>query len=153
AAAALWLMPLWPAVTLAASRRLPWALRGVLAALAVVFLDVALLSQSRGSVLAIPVCLLLFVACVPGRLRHLAVLLPIALGAAAAAPTTLDVGPAVLGHDDAAVRAAADACVRAVLLAGLGSGLVVAAAAAFEHLRPPSPERAARIARAWTVTV
>jgi O-antigen ligase len=153
AAAALWLMPLWPAVTLAASREVPWALRGLLGALAVVFVDVSLLSQSRGAVLALPICALLFVAFVPGRLRHLAVLVPIALAAGAAAPAVLDVGPAVLDGTDAALRHAADAVVHAVLPAALAAGVVVAAAAALERFRPPAPALAARARRAWAVTV
>jgi hypothetical protein len=153
AAAALWLMPLWPAVTFAASPRVPWALRGVLAGVAVLFLDVALLSQSRGSVLAIPACLILFVAFVPGRLRHLAVLVPIGLAAAAAAPTVLDVGPAALDGTDAALRDAVHSCLRVVLVASVAAGLVVGAAAAWERLRPPSPATAARVARAWGMTV
>jgi tetratricopeptide (TPR) repeat protein len=153
AAAALWLMPLWPAITFAASPRLPWALRGAAAALAVVFLDVALLSQSRGSVLALPICGVLFVALVPGRLRHLAVLVPIALAAGAAAPTVLDLGPVLLDGRLPAIHDAADAVVRAVLLAAVAAGLVVAAAAVLERRRPPSPQRAAQIRRAWTAVV
>lgn len=153
AAAALWLMPLWPAITFAASRRVPWALRGLLAATAVLCLDLALLSQSRGSVLAVPACLIFFVAFVPGRLRHLAVLVPIGLAAAAAAPAVLDVGPPALDGTDAALRDAVHTCVRVVLLAAVAAGVLVAAAAAYERLRPPSPAAAARAARAWGITV
>ena len=95
AEAATWLMALWPAVTLAASARVPWPVRGLAAALAVVLLDVALLSQSRGSILALPVCALLFVAIVPGRLRTIAVLVPMLGAAALALPKVLDVGDAL----------------------------------------------------------
>ena len=47
-------MAFWPALLLARERRLPWALRGVLAGSAVLLAEVALLSQSRGSLYATP---------------------------------------------------------------------------------------------------
>jgi tetratricopeptide (TPR) repeat protein len=153
AQAATWLMALWPAVAFAASARVPWALRGVAAALAVVLLDVALLSQSRGSVLSLPVCAVLFVLIVPGRLRHLAALLPILGAAALALPKVVDMGDALDGADAAAVQDAASAVVRAVLLAALAAGVVVAAAAAWETLRPPSAATARRMRRGWTAIV
>ena len=150
AEAATWLMALWPAVAFAASARVPWPVRGAAAAVAVVLLDVALLSQSRGSVLALPVCALLFVAIVPGRLRHIAALVPIVGAAALALPKVLDMGDALNGTDAAAVRDAADAVVRAVLLAAGAAGLVVAVVAAWERLAPPSPATARHVRRAWT---
>jgi O-antigen ligase len=153
AAAALWLMPLWPAITLAASARVPWPLRALFAALAVVLADVALLSQSRGSVLSMPVVALVFVAFVPGRLRHLAVLVPIAAAAGAAAPTILDVGPAIVTHDTAAMRDAVHAAARAVLVAAAAAGLVVGVAAALESLRPLPAATAQRVRRGWTAIV
>jgi hypothetical protein len=152
AAAATWLMPLWPAVAFAASARVPWALRGLAAALAVVLLDVALLSQSRGSVLALPACAAIFIAVVPGRLRHLAALVPVAGAAALALPAVLGVGDALLGQGGSPA-AAADAAVRAVLIAAAAAGVVVAAVAAWEALRPPAPATAARLRRGWTGVV
>jgi hypothetical protein len=149
AEAAMWLMALWPAVTLAASRRVPWPLRGISAALAVVLLDVALLSQSRGSILTLPVCAVLLVAIVPGRLRTIAVL----GGAAAALPKVLDVGDALDGTDHGAVQDAAGAVASTVLLLALAAGVLVALVAAWETLRPPAPAAAARVRKAWTVLV
>jgi tetratricopeptide (TPR) repeat protein len=153
AQAATWLMALWPAVTLAASRRVPWALRGIAAALAVVVLDVALLSQSRGSLLALPVCAVLLVAIVPGRLRIIAVLVPVLGAAAAAVPKVLDVGDALDGTEAGAVQDAAGAVTSAVLLLALAAGAVVALAAAWETLRPPAPAVVARVRTAWTAVV
>jgi hypothetical protein len=153
AAAATWLMALWPAVTLAASTRVPWALRGIAAALAVVLLDVALLSQSRGSILALPVCVVLLVAIVPGRLRTIAVLVPMLGAAAAAIPKVLDVGDALNGTDAGAVQDAAGAVTSTVLLLALVAGAVVAVVAAWETLRPPAPATAVRVRKAWTVVV
>jgi tetratricopeptide (TPR) repeat protein len=153
AEAATWLMALWPAVTLAASRRVPWPLRGMAAALAVVLLDVALLSQSRGSLLALPVCAVLLVAIVPGRLRTIAVLIPVLGAAAAALPKVLDVGDALDGTDAGAVQDAASAVTSTVLLLALAAGAVVALVAAWETLRPPAAATAARVRKAWTVVV
>ncbi|MEA2314984.1 MAG: hypothetical protein QOI03_1676, partial [Solirubrobacteraceae bacterium] len=57
--AAQWLMAAWPALLLAASARLHWGLRGVLAAATVMLAEIALLSQSRGSLYATPVMIVL----------------------------------------------------------------------------------------------
>jgi tetratricopeptide (TPR) repeat protein len=153
AAAATWLMAFWPAVTLAASKRLSWPVRGIAAALAVVLLDVALLSQSRGSILALPVCALLLVAIVPGRLRTIAVLAPVLGAAALALPKVLDVGDALDGTDAGAVQDAASAVTSTVLLLALVAGAVVALVAAWETVRPPAPATAARIRKGWTALV
>ncbi|MBI5107005.1 MAG: hypothetical protein HZB46_18825, partial [Solirubrobacterales bacterium] len=99
AAAATWLMAFWPAVALAAAPRVPWGLRGAFAAAAVVLADVALLSQSRGSLFAFPITLVLFLVLVSGRLRHVLVLLPVGAAAGLAAPAVLDVGQAVVDGD------------------------------------------------------
>src|SRR5437764_11812379 len=90
--AALWLMAFWPASLLARSRRLAWPLRGVLAGSAVLLADVALLGQSRGSLYATPVMVLLVFAFVPARLRTFAALAPVAAAIAATAPVVLRVG-------------------------------------------------------------
>jgi O-antigen ligase len=149
AEAATWLMAFWPAVAFAASRRVPWALRGVAAVLAVVTLDVALLAQSRGSVLALPVCAVLFIAFVPGRLRHLAAMVPIVGAGAAALPKVLDVGDALDGTDAGAITDAASSVFAIVLVLALVAGAIVAAVAAWETLRPPAPATAARVRSAW----
>jgi hypothetical protein len=153
AEAATWLMAFWPAVALAASARVPWAVRGLAAGAAVLLLDVALLAQSRGSVLSLPVCALLFIALVPGRLRHLAVLVPVLGAAAAALPKVLDVGDALNADQPAGIPDAASAAMRAVLVAAVLAVIVVAAVAALETLRPPAPATAARVRRGWTVLV
>jgi hypothetical protein len=153
AEAATWLMAFWPAVAFAANRRVPWALRGLAAALAVVLLDVGLLSQSRGSLLALPVCAVLLVVIVPGRLRTLAVLVPVLGAAAAALPKVLDVGDALDGTDAGAVQAAANTVTSTVLLLALAAGVVVALVAAWETLRPPPAATAARVRKGWTAIV
>src|SRR2546421_510616 len=87
--AAPFLMALWPAVTLAARRELPWWLRGVFAGGAVMLADVALLSQSRGGVFTFPVVLILFFVLVPGRARLFALAVPVAAAIAVTAPRVL----------------------------------------------------------------
>ncbi len=163
--AAQWLMAAWPALLLArgrseTGRRLPWWLRGVLAGGAVLLAEVALLSQSRGSVYAEPVMLVLVFALLPGRVRTFALLVPVAVGIGLAAPAVLRVGervgdlegahggvvlhsPAVLHSATAAVHAA----VVATLLSALAVGAVVAAGAALESRRTLSSAAAARMHR------
>ena len=100
--AAQWLMAFWPAVLLARSERLPWGVRGLLAGGAVLLAEVALLSQSRGSLYATPVMLVLVFALIPGRTRTFAVLVPVGAAIAAAVPAILGVGnhlDARSGHD------------------------------------------------------
>jgi len=156
--AAQWLMAAWPALLLARERRLPWWLRGALAGGAVLLAEVALLGQSRGSVYAEPVMLVLVFALLPGRVRTFALLAPVAAGIAVVAPAVLRVGdrvsvleaanggvaphsPAVLHGATAAVHAA----VVATLLGALAVGVVVAVGAALERRRTLSPTAAARV--------
>jgi tetratricopeptide (TPR) repeat protein len=164
AAAAQWLMAFWPALLLARERRLPWGLRGVLAGGAVVLAEVALLSQSRGSVYATAALAVLVFALLPGRVRTFALAIPVAGGIGAAAPAVLRVsdrvstlegtpaggarGAAAL-HATAAHSAAAavHGAVTATLLSALAVGAVVAAGAALESRRTPSPAVAARVHR------
>lgn len=153
AAAATWLMALWPAATLAASDRVPWPVRALLAAAGVLLADVAMLSLSRGALLSLPVCALLLVVLVPGRLRAVAVLLVIGGAAGAALPAVLDVAPAIRAAHLPAATGAVDAATRAVLLAAIGAGVLVGVTAAAEALRPPAPATARVIRRAWGTAV
>ncbi|MDP8944272.1 MAG: hypothetical protein M3N16_09170, partial [Actinomycetota bacterium] len=65
AAAATWLMALWPAIALAGRPEVPWWLRGPLAGGAVILVHTALLSQSRGALLSLPIALAVFLALGP----------------------------------------------------------------------------------------
>jgi O-antigen ligase len=154
--AALWLMAAWPALLLARSPRLPWALRGALAAGAVVLAEVALLSQSRGALYATPVLLALVFAAWPGRVRTFALLVPVAAGIAAAAPAVLRVGDRVSALERggpgaaAALRATAAAlhdARTAVLLAAAAVGVVVAVGGRMEEGRAFSPRVQRRVHR------
>lgn len=151
AEAATWLMAFWPAVAFAASARVPWPLRGGAAAIAVVLADLALMSQSRGSVLALPVCAAVFLLFVPGRLRHIAALIPIAGLAALAIPKVLDVGDAIDAGGSAADAGAS--AMKMVLLVAVVAGVVVGAVGAWEALRPPAARTAERIRTTWRALV
>ncbi|HXA54590.1 MAG TPA: O-antigen ligase family protein [Solirubrobacteraceae bacterium] len=165
--AAQWLIAAWPALLLARTPRLPWALRGVLAGATVVLAAMALFSQSRGSLYATPVMLVLVFALFPGRVRTFALLVPIAAGIAVAAPAVLRVGERVSALELAAARAATAShasmasarsaaalhevaaalhqAVAAVLLAAAIVGVLVAAGAALESRRAVAPTTAARV--------
>jgi hypothetical protein len=128
--AAQWLMAFWPALLLARSERLSWALRAGLAGGAVLLAEVALLSQSRGSLYATPVMLVLVFALIPGRARTFALLVPVAGGIAAAAPAVLHVGDDL--HHGAVVASNLHHAVLVMFLAALAVACVVAAGAALE---------------------
>jgi hypothetical protein len=146
ASAAQWLMAFWPALLLARSERLPWALRGVLAGGAVLLAEVALLSQSRGSLYATPVMLVLVFALLPRRVRTFAMLVPVAVGIGVAAPTVLHVGDR-LKHGGGNAAAALHGATTAMFAAALVVGLVVAAGAAIERRGSFSPSTGARVHR------
>ncbi|HEY4897162.1 MAG TPA: O-antigen ligase family protein [Solirubrobacteraceae bacterium] len=151
--AAQWLMAFWPAVLLARSPRLHWALRGLLAGGAVLLAEVALLSQSRGSLYVTPVMLILVFVLLPRRVRTFAMLVPVAAGIAAAAPAVLRVGDHLVAGQ--VVPANVHSAVTAAFLAGLAVAIVVASAAAIETRRAISPaaHRRARTAVAGVAVV
>ena len=142
AAAALWLLAFWPALLLAGERATPWPLRGPLAAGAVLLGSVALLSQSRGSLYATPIMLVLVFALLPGRARRFALLVPIAAGIGAAAPALLNVGNDL--HEGNALPANVHTATAFMLAAALLAGAAVGAAGAIEARRPLSPAAARR---------
>jgi O-antigen ligase len=138
-----WLMAFWPALLLARSARLPWAWRGLLAGGAVLLAEVALLSQSRGSLYATPVMLVLVFALLSDRLRTFALLVPVTLAIAAAAPAVLAVGNQLQAGNVEPHRL--HSAVTAMFLAALAVGLVVALGAALETRRAPSEALAKRV--------
>jgi tetratricopeptide (TPR) repeat protein len=143
--AAEWLMAFWPALLLAREARLHWSVRGLLAGGAVLLAEIALLSVSRGSLYATPVMLVLVFTLLPGRTRTFAVLVPVAAGIGAAAPSVLRVGER-LEHGQSATGAVHTATTE-TFLAALAVGLAVALGAAIERRRSLSAPAAARIRR------
>jgi O-antigen ligase len=141
--AAQWLMAFWPALLLARSEQLPWGLRGLLAGGAVLLAEVALLSQSRGSIYATPVMVVLVLALLPGRIRTFALLIPVVAGIAVAAPAVLHVGDRL--EHEAVVPATLHTAIASTFAAALAVGLVVALGAYIESLRPFSRRTRKRI--------
>jgi tetratricopeptide (TPR) repeat protein len=144
--AAQFLMAFWPALLLARSERLPWALRGVFAGGAVLLAEVALMSQSRGSLYATPVMLILVFALIPARTRTFALLVPVAAGIAAAAPAVLHVGDHLAGGS--VVASTVHTAVAVTFVAAAIVGLLVALGSAIEARGSFSEASLARIRRA-----
>jgi tetratricopeptide (TPR) repeat protein len=143
--AAQWLMAFWPPLLLARGERLPWALRGPLAGAAVLLAEVALLSQSRGSLYATPVMLLLVFALFPGRTRTFALLVPVAAGIAAGAPAVLHVGDDL--QNGAVSPATLHHAIALIFVVSAAVTLVVGAGAWLETRLNVSPEAAGRVRR------
>jgi tetratricopeptide (TPR) repeat protein len=131
--AAQWMMAFWPALLLARSKRLPWALRGLLAGGAVLLAELALLSLSRGALFATPVMLVLVFALLPGRLRTFAVLVPVIAGIAASAPAVLRVSDDL--KSEQVVPVTLHNAIATVFAASIAVGLLVAVVAALESRR------------------
>jgi O-antigen ligase len=145
--AALFLAPFLPAIFLASRRTVPIVVRAVMLAAAGLLLDLAILCQSRATLLAVPLVVLGFLAICPGRLRLLPSLAAVTVPAALSTRTLLDVFPAVSkGHN---VRAAlVDA--RSVMAWTAVALLVVGAAIALVDRQVRFPRPATR-AVGWVV--
>lgn len=120
---ALWLIAFWPAVLLAARPELPALLRAASLAAAGVLLQLAVLGQSRGSIVAFPIVLALYVVLVPGRLRSLLALGAAGLATAAIVDPLLDVYNATGDPDrlhDGLVTAVTAMAASSVVLFGAG---------------------------------
>jgi tetratricopeptide (TPR) repeat protein len=126
---ALFLMAFFPAVFLASRKEVPTLVRAGELAAAGVLLELALLTQSRASVGALPAAFLVYLLIVPGRVRALAFVVPPVAAAALARGPLLDVFIAFRGDagvTDALVAARGAVVVTAVALfaAGLAAALV-----------------------------
>lgn len=95
--AAFLLVPFWTAVYVAGSRHVPAVLRAVALAGAVVGADVAVLTQSRGAMVAMAVSLPVFFVFSGQRLRGLLALAPVAAAVLAAFPALNGVYQALSG--------------------------------------------------------
>jgi O-antigen ligase/polysaccharide polymerase Wzy-like membrane protein len=107
---ALLLMAAFPAVLLASRREIPILARGLLLATAGSSFELAISSQSRMSLVAMPLTLLLVLVVTAQRVRLLTTILPVAVVSAIAAPRMLDIYDAVFdapgGHALRAARTA-----------------------------------------------
>jgi O-antigen ligase len=92
---ALWTLGLLPCLFLASRRETPTPLRGLFLGGAGVLAALALMGQSRGWMLALPLALVVYLVLVPGRARGALAILAVAAGAAAVS------GPVLAVHDEA----------------------------------------------------
>jgi len=149
AAAATWLMALWPAVVLASRSEVAWWLRALFAGGAVLLADVALLSQSRGALFSVPIVVVLTFVLVPGRVRLLTAFVPVAGAVAVTVPLVLEVQDRLRQGEVAAD--VVGSVVAPILIAGIVAAVVVAAIGVGETLRPLSRRSAERAHRAGAV--
>lgn len=149
--AGLFLMGLWPLVSLAERARNPWLAGGAIA-LAVVEASLLVLTQSRAVVPALIVSTCVLVALYPGRATRVWALLFVAAGTAAASPWALAVyADRIPGRprpvpDDLARAAALAAVVAAVITGVIWSAAMLAR-------RTRTGERAGRAAAAGAAAV
>jgi hypothetical protein len=130
AEAAFFLMAVFPAIVLAASRELPWAIRGVLLGAATLMIELGVLAQSRASLFAVPIGVAVLVAVHPHRLRILGWLTLSLIPAAIALPQLLDVFQRDAGNGPAEIPPLHHACV-AIALTGVLSIAIGLAMARF----------------------
>ncbi len=95
--AAFFLICLWPLIGLATANSTPWYLRAAAVAAATMLLELAVLAQSRGSLPATAVALLVYLLLAPHRLRAAAVIVLAAFPMLPAMPVLL----AVFRHGEA----------------------------------------------------
>lgn len=141
--AAFFLIAMWAALGLAQLRHIHWLLRAIATGTAGLCLGVAVICQSRGSVVAAAIALIVYVALSPERARALLFL------ALAAAPAALVVGPASelytaanqAGLDDTGTAAALNRAAQVALGAAIFSGLVGAVVSYLDRQHRPASDR------------
>ena len=148
--AALFLAAFWPAAVLASRRETPWPARGLLFAVSGLLLQLGVLAQSRGSLPAFALALVLYLALVPDRARSLLTLLTIGVATALSAGRLLEVYRADPGKDlQQALASAKTALVlTAVCLAAAGVAIGL-----LERRRESAPSAAPRFRRLVVASV
>jgi hypothetical protein len=138
ATADLWLIAFWPALHLSTARSVPWPVRGAALAAATVLAEVALLSQSRGAVIAFCATALLYVAISTRRWPSLLALAAVVGLAALSWDPLIDVRdsdtPADLGPALADARRVI--ALSALGALALGAGLALAGGQLAERVKP-----------------
>jgi hypothetical protein len=99
AACAVYIFAFWPLAYIAARREVPAVARGALLGCGTALVELAVLTQSRGSLLAVPVALACYLAIVPKRLRAALPLLIVVPATLLARGRLLDVFDAVRVHE------------------------------------------------------
>lgn len=100
AACALYVLAFWPLAYMAGRREVPILLRGTLLAGATALAELAVLPQSRGSLFAVPVAVVVYLVVVPGRLRAAAALTTVAAAVLVSRGPLLDLFQRVRGGQD-----------------------------------------------------
>jgi tetratricopeptide (TPR) repeat protein len=103
ATAAVCLMAVWPALSLAVAREAPVLLRGAMLGCAAVLLQLALLAESRGAVFALPLAAVVYVVLVPFRARALLALIVLGVAGYLTWDTLTDVYAGVRGGSSTAL--------------------------------------------------
>lgn len=130
--AAFFLICLWPVMTLAADRDRPWSFRALMVGGAAILVELAVLSQSRGSLPAAAIATVVWIAFSPSRLRAATQLGLVLVPVAFAMPTLLHVFQH--GEVDAATLPLLHDAGRAVVLSSLAS--LTLAVVTFRSLEP-----------------
>jgi O-antigen ligase/polysaccharide polymerase Wzy-like membrane protein len=145
ATACMCLMGVFPLIYLAAARLAPWPLRGIALGGATALLQIALLTQSRGGVLAVAVAAIVYLVAVPQRWSSLLCL------AVAGALTALAFGTLTDLVDVSSVVRFEDRLAEARLAIALSTAAAIAIGAlgAFVSERLPEPGDGARRAGNW----
>lgn len=131
--AAFFLISLWPLLGLASWSGWRWPLRALAIAMGTMLIELAVLSESRGSLPALACALLIYLAFAPGRLRAATIVALAALPVVPAIPALLEVYR--YGHADAGVVPSLHHAARAVGITSLLSFLLAAVALRLVHPR------------------
>jgi O-antigen ligase len=141
--AALWMMGFAPCAVLGGRRGVPVLLRGLFLASACLLVGAALLGQSRGWLIALPLSALVAVVAIPGRGRTIVTLGAIGLALLPALDPLLDFYNAWRPFQPPGE--AWDTALRALLLCSIGLGMVTAVVAVVDNGVQLSARRARAI--------
>jgi tetratricopeptide (TPR) repeat protein len=147
---ALWTIGLLPCLFLASRRAVPAPVRGLALGGAGILVGLALLGQSRGWVLALPLALVVFLIVCPGRVRLLAAIVGVGVAAFAVS------GPALAVHDDwspGRLDPLLSEATRAILIAAAMLAAAGLLAALVDRRVAPGPATRRRIGWAAAVLV
>jgi len=140
---ALFSLAFWPALFIASRRELPVLVRALMLGAAGGLVELALLSQSRGWLAAMPLVFLLYIALVPGRVRSLVFMVPVAAAVLAARAPLLDVYSSL--RDGSGISSALDGAVVTVVLSALALCFVGAVMALIDRRLLPAGAVARRL--------
>lgn len=160
ASPAMWTLAALPALVFASLRETPVVLRAALLGVATVFVELAMVSQSRTWLVTLPLMALLALILTPARLRLLLAAAPVALAALIASPDLLEVynqaggGPEDFREEEEIARiitATFDDAARAIGLSAVAVAIAGAAWALADRRTRISDRARAGLARAGVV--